>query len=932
MKRYDLGSEWRKWDLHVHVPGTKLNNGYETISGKPDIDRFCKIIEESDVEVIGLTDYFSLDAFYSVRDRFIELYSESSKVLLPNLELRLTDIVNKDGQAVNAHLIFRPDLPIEKATRFCQALKTSEHVDGGIQLSCVDLTSATLINGATVSKESIAQAIREVFGKDAAPSDNVLFIVSAKGDGIRAGGTGVQRKAVIVDEIDKQADAIFGNTGSRDWYLQQNRYENKSLVSRPKPVFGGSDAHNFDQLVNTLGKQTRADGSRTDITWIKADPTFEGLQQTLIEPAERVILQESMPDVKEPYKVIREIRFPSSSIFPESVKFNSNLTSIIGSRSSGKSALLAYIAHAVDPAYTVKQQSAASGQDESKVGPAAAYTWAAVAAEERKVVWADPTVTEGQVIYIPQNSLYEISEQPREINKKIRPALFRKYDDVAVAFEHHVAVTKEVVGAIKQAVSEWFEANRQVDEQRELIKQIGDKTAITNARNEFDRQVIERQVDSTLSAEDMESYQAVSTSLVKLASDRDVVATSIRQLEPYVVHGKADGTFQIADSAVRVQISSYPDVASLPVDLAEEIDVLTAEAQRTLQAAIETKLLSYRINLASEDVQLISDTAKVNAENADLIVRNKANTAVDGLLAKKQVEQAKLDQIQTLETALGKKIAERDKQPGLIDGARARQTESLGQLEQVFGASVRSLEQLTFGMETDFDPVALTDLGIPLKKNAGSVWIVKDDLQRVDMAKAATSPAELLTDLATGSQKLNRGYTPEAVVADILSATPEVRFSATLDGDGIGGFAESSMTPGKQALFALTLILNEAQEPWPLLIDQPEDDLDSRSIYESIVPYLVERKRGRQIIMVSHNANLVIGADSEQVIVANRHGSDRRNKGERTFDYLSGSLEHSRPHKSNRHVLQAQGIREHACIVLDGGQAAFQKRKDKYKI
>ena len=72
------------------------------------------------------------------------------------------------------------------------------------------------------------------------------------------------------------------------------------------------------------------------------------------------------------------------------------------------------------------------------------------------------------------------------------------------------------------------------------------------------------------------------------------------------------------------------------------------------------------------------------------------------------------------------------------------------------------------------------------------------------------------------------------------------------------------MTPGKQALFALTLILNESDDAWPLLIDQPEDDLDSRSVYDVLVGYLTERKRERQIIMVSHNANLVIGADSEQ--------------------------------------------------------------------
>lgn len=181
--------------------------------------------------------------------------------------------------------------------------------------------------------------------------------------------------------------------------------------------------------------------------------------------------------------------------------------------------------------------------------------------------------------------------------------------------------------------------------------------------------------------------------------------------------------------------------------------------------------------------------------------------------------------------------------------------------------------------------------------------------------------------------RLNKGYEPSAVAADVLTVTKEVRFSAALDGDRIGGFERPSMTPGKQALFALTLILNESQEPWPLLIDQPEDDLDSRSIYETIVPYLMKRKKERQIIMVSHNANLVIGADSEQVIVANRHGDDRKNDDGRTFEYFTGALEHSRPlNKASATTLGRFGIREHACEILDGGEEAFRKRREKYRI
>ncbi len=78
-------------------------------------------------------------------------------------------------------------------------------------------------------------------------------------------------------------------------------------------------------------------------------------------------------------------------------------------------------------------------------------------------------------------------------------------------------------------------------------------------------------------------------------------------------------------------------------------------------------------------------------------------------------------------------------------------------------------------------------------------------------------------------------------------------------------------------------MLGEDQDHWPLLIDQPEDDLDSTSIYDVLVEYLKQRKIERQIIMVSHDANLVVGADSEQVLVANRHGSDRPNRDGQTF-------------------------------------------------
>ena len=167
---------------------------------------------------------------------------------------------------------------------------------------------------------------------------------------------------------------------------------------------------------------------------------------------------------------------------------------------------------------------------------------------------------------------------------------------------------------------------------------------------------------------------------------------------------------------------------------------------------------------------------------------------------------------------------------------------------------------------------------------------------------------------------------------DILVSPREVRLSAEYEEDYIGGYKKSTMTPGKQAIFALELILANANSEWPLLIDQPEDDLDSRSIYYSVVSALRELKKKRQIIMVTHDANLVIGSDSEEVIVVNRNGADRPNADGKFFNYATGSLENTKKKGNNCDTLSSQGIREHCCEILDGGEEAFQKRQSKYNI
>ena len=99
----------------------------------------------------------------------------------------------------------------------------------------------------------------------------------------------------------------------------------------------------------------------------------------------------------------------------------------------------------------------------------------------------------------------------------------------------------------------------------------------------------------------------------------------------------------------------------------------------------------------------------------------------------------------------------------------------------------------------------------------------------------------------------------------------------------------------------------------PLFIDQPEDNLDNQSVYEILVTFLKKAKKRRQIIMVTHNPNLAVVADAEQII----HVSiDKKNKND--FDFCSGSIENPE-------------INDRVVKILEGTMPAFDNRRLKYR-
>ena len=141
----------------------------------------------------------------------------------------------------------------------------------------------------------------------------------------------------------------------------------------------------------------------------------------------------------------------------------------------------------------------------------------------------------------------------------------------------------------------------------------------------------------------------------------------------------------------------------------------------------------------------------------------------------------------------------------------------------------------------------------------------------------------------------------------------DIKYSVQYEGVDI-----KQLSPGARGIVLLLLYLAIDKEDYrPLIIDQPEENLDPKSIFDELVPRFKAAKLRRQIIIVTHNANLVVNTDADQVIVA----SCGPHKEEELPDikYISGGLEN-------------ETIREKVCEILEGGSEAFKERAKRLRI
>ncbi len=920
------GSIWKKWDLHVHPPGTKLSDGY-TIKGKNILGEFCQIIEQSDVEVFGITDYFSAESYKTFINIFQRQHPTSTKKFFLNIELKLNETVNQESEEVNVHLIFNPliynSLSFDKIDKFLQYLKVVKTGKDETPISCSELKSESEYQSATVTRGAIYKAFKETFGQRAIRQDYFLVFTAANNEGIRP-ERGKRRKEIISDEIDKFSDAFFGGRQNIEFFLKVDRLEDKMQEIGKKPIVSGSDAHSFEELYKFLGKrvtETDKDNKEIiikDVTWIKADPTYEGLKQILYEPEpqERIYIGPNEPDKKNDYQVIRKIIFPSSCDFPSEIIFNQNLCSIIGSRSSGKSALLAYIAHSIDRDLTESlREGPGEGED---------FHWDKIQTNH-SIEWGNGLMNNdspGKIVYIPQNHLFNESKNPEELKRRIEPILFKHFPSFETKYKqvrNHMDICNKL---IVENIKYWFSFSDIIKMFNETLRDLGDKGVVEKEKQQTESNIKILKTKYQLSDKDIGRYQEINTTI----SDAEIKIKQIKKDLSKIEHVADDNPYFNT-----LIWNLMPNLDNLPKKLQEVINIELQKSKDNLLEKTNKIVFDHKKNIEKEKNDLEKLIERIKQDNINLLEKYQKNVELEALIKKLNEFNDTLENIKNINNEINDFQKQQIECEKVIKEQIVKVHTYLVELREILDAIDQSiLKDIRFDIEFGLAPYDIERIKVKVNLRDKTEFVEKNELKILYIREY---PAEFMHAVYVGKQKINIGNSKEEVIKDIFTLTEKILFTAKMEGDRIGGLSETTMTPGRRALFLLKLILAESEDKWPILIDQPEDNLDSRSIAYEIVPFLKKKKKERQIIMVSHNANLVIGADSEQIIVANRNGIDRPNEDQREFNYLTGSIEYSKEkERKGIDTLKAQGTREHACLILDGGKEAFELRRNKYNL
>ncbi|MBS1701401.1 MAG: AAA family ATPase [Armatimonadetes bacterium] len=982
MSSNSIGSIWRRWEPHIHTPGTALNNQF----GPTTVDQYCAAVEACSpkIEALGITDYYSVQNYEEIVQAKAKGLLSSIDFIFPNVELRL-DVGTVKGSAINAHLLFCPDDAdhIDQIKRLLSRLKFryggNEYVcskDDLIRLGkaakATQDSVAAYIEGVLQFKVDIHGLVDEIAKNDWARDNCLIAVAAAEGDGTSGLRTQDGSFAALRQAIESQAHLIFsGNQNDRIFWLGKGSASEDHLRDKYnglKPCIHGCDAHDLSRVgVPDLDR----------FCWIKGDASFESLRQACIEPESRCYIGSSHPTGSLPNHTIQSVSVSNAPwMDPSQVPINGGLVAIIGARGSGKTALADLIASGgMAPVGIDNARSFVARAQDFLQASESSLTWVSGVTSTRDLqnaVWSEPD-SPPEVQYLSQqfvdelcssegisdalvseikrvifaahpideregaDNFEELKEVRCQASQEGRSRCVTELESVAAALlsERSLKQGKEALTKRKEDIEKQIKKD---EEDRKKLVRPGQEERVKRHEEIGEalrqrRQILEQKQKSARAIRgliaDIDDFEArrAPAYVDELKANRADANLTDNEWLLFLPKLDSNAKTSMITKAEALEREGFDILGKQVPDVTDEnlnnpllqksddlskvtISILNAELNRLSRlVGIDTanskayKVLSDKIdaqkkqleNLAKE----ITRATQADQKIKDLLIRRKdAYRAVFDFISQLENELRKLyeplaNNLAGSQGALGKLSFVVRRRVNL--SAWARRGEALLDLRK----------EGPFRGQGELLKVARSYLYDAWQKGASDE--VGDALAKFMQEKADDVKAHKLDSME--SKDWN------TAISTWLHSTDHIQVDYGIEYDGV---EVERLSPGTRGIVLLLLYLAiDRTDDRPLIIDQPEENLDPQSVFDELVPRFREARLRRQIIIVTHNANLVVNTDSDQVIIANA-GSHTAG-GLPTISYTSGGLE-------------VEIIREAVCNILEGGKRAFEARAKRLRL
>ena len=949
--KYPKGSEWRRWDLHVH---TASSYDYKFKDSEAD-NVLCTTLKENNIAAIAITDHFVID-----KTRIENLRKLAPEIVFfPGVELR----TDKGDTNIHVILIFDDN-------------NDNVNLDNLIEDFNVFKRTAQNPNDDNKIYWDYKDIVK--FAKD----HNALITIHA---GSKSAGIDEEitsrleiNQAVKVEYSDSVDIYEMGKLSDLD------EYRNKVFPTiGERPMIICSDCHDAREY----------DAKVKEFLWIKADPTFEGLLQCIHQPSERVHVGTIPLSLEREQKSKRYIisnisanrknepRHPQYNWLNFDIPINSGLTAIIGNKGSGKSALSDILGHMCN---CLTMSSASFLNDTRFMKPPNNYA----ADYEAIITWGDSHQNSALLSNQPQNTQIEsaqylpqryIEEVCNDIGDKfqseIDKVIFSYVDKTERASTSNLSELVESKSAvIKTNITKLHD---EIDNINAKIIRLEERMAsghrshveesIKKLKEDLQRHIAMRPADvSKPEAKETDNdYQRKMAELTsKIESIEQHIASIEEQLtaanlqidEIEYLLAKVDslhGDIVLMNRDILGIASKYAlaDIIGFSEEtprepIAKSLDIIKSTKQK-LQIELNgcdpllddgsTDIgLIEQLELVKKDRELLITTADSGEKKyqkflSDLKDWEKEKLAIEGTsteedtLAYFEAELSFLDK--KLEAEYAKAVEEREVIATELFNTKLKIVSIYQQIYNPIENEIKKLlsgasgEDISFVAEVQLrkEPnIAEELLGLIDKKFAGKYkgsTAASSQMDR-DVKVTEFNKIESVLDFARRVMEVttedidnsSKKISDKRVFYNMLYSLDYIDIAFRLK---VGGRNLDELSPGERGIVLLVFFLALSQDSSPIIIDQPEDNLDNQSVYDKLVPCICEAKKKRQVIIVTHNPNIAIACDAEQIICC------KIDKTNNSIRYESGAIEN-------------QQIAKCVVDVLEGTMPAFDLRKRKY--